>query len=154
MDCCAYYKTKTVMTNAGVNVPNDILLLIFQDFQVDYDSLLQCALVNRAFWRAASKFLYRRVVFAPQFSVILSLRETPAIPVHLAFPSAFRVSSQQSTSNLISACLPQYAQFVEIIQINGKHVVYLLCWQVSYFLLPQLLPRRWDRLFTMSTFTR
>ena len=83
-------QTKTVMAS----VPNDILMLIFQELQADYGSLLQCALVNSAFWRAASKFLYRRVVLAPRFSVVLSQRETPAIPVHLAFSSASRVSPQ------------------------------------------------------------
>lgn len=111
LPCCAVYAA-LVMASSGNNVPNNILILIFQNLQVHYGSLFQCALVNRAFCRAASKFLYHRVVFAPQFSVILSLRETPTIP---------------STSNLISASLPQYAQFVEIIEITGEHFVYRLC---------------------------
>lgn len=86
LPCCAVYAA-LVMASSGNNVPNNILILIFQNLQVHYGSLFQCALVNRAFCRAASKFLYHRVVFAPQFSVILSLRETPTIPVHLVSPS-------------------------------------------------------------------
>ncbi|KAF5347298.1 hypothetical protein D9756_009891 [Leucocoprinus leucothites] len=97
-------RQKGVMSDAANDLPIDILILIFQVLQDDYSSLLRGALVNRAFNCAASKFLYRRVVLAPHFRIALSLRETPSIP---------------STSNLISACLPKYAPFVEILEITG-----------------------------------
>ncbi|KAF9444948.1 hypothetical protein P691DRAFT_735742 [Macrolepiota fuliginosa MF-IS2] len=90
------------MSSIANELPTDILLLIFQKVQNDYNCLYSCALVNRAFNQAASKFLYRRVVLSPRFRIILSL--TNPIPTN---------------SNLNSATLPRYAKYVEIIEITG-----------------------------------
>ncbi|XP_006455885.1 hypothetical protein AGABI2DRAFT_210518 [Agaricus bisporus var. bisporus H97] len=87
------------------DLPNDILIIVLQSLWNDYHSLFQCALVNHAFYQAASKFLYRKVVLSPRY---------------------VRIPSQDGgsdSSNLESATLPSYARFVEIIEISR----YLSC---------------------------
>ncbi|KAJ3565671.1 hypothetical protein NP233_g7486 [Leucocoprinus birnbaumii] len=108
-----------------------------KDLQDNYTSLLHCALVNHAFNRAASKLLYRRVVLAPRFRVVLSLLDTPMIP---------------SNSNLISACLPQYVEFVEIFEITSTSSfineldsfidMHIFCRALGFDLNPGYLPSR------------
>ncbi|KAF7760029.1 hypothetical protein Agabi119p4_11724 [Agaricus bisporus var. burnettii] len=87
------------------DLPNDILIIVLQSLWNDYHSLFQSALVNHAFYQAASKFLYRKVVLSPRYA---------------------RIPSQDGGSdysNLESATLPSYAKFVEIIEISR----YLSC---------------------------
>lgn len=81
---CLNELNKTVLTVMGCranDLPNDILILIFQILRNDYTSLLQCTLVNYAFNCAASRFLYRWVVLTPRFRLFLSLRQTSVVPV-------------------------------------------------------------------------
>lgn len=63
------------------DLPSDVLVLVFQSLQDDYRSLYQCALVNRAFNRAASKFLYRRVVLVFRPTFLRMCKEANLIPV-------------------------------------------------------------------------
>lgn len=71
------------MNSIANDIPNDILLLIFETLQDDYSSLFRSALVNRTFNQASSKYLYRRVVLAPRYWLVLSLRELDPILVRI-----------------------------------------------------------------------
>lgn len=146
------------MSGVANDLSDDVLILIIQNLRNDFNILLHCALVNHVFNRAASKFLYRRVVLSPYFRVFLSLREAPIIPVRGYYLVSFPLLTLcQVNSNLVSATLPQYAQFVEILEIIGT----FLCFQTTIahkihilsFVVVQtsLLPRRWYRLFATST---
>lgn len=82
------------MSNIANNLPNDILLIVFGVLQDDYNNLFRSALVNRAFNLASSKYLYRHVVLAPTYRLILSLKGVDPILVRISNNSNRKPSSR------------------------------------------------------------
>ncbi|KAI0640962.1 hypothetical protein C8Q79DRAFT_1004016 [Trametes meyenii] len=52
----------------------DVLILVLEWIQDDYPSLFSCSLVDRTFRDASARYLYRKVTYAPGYSLVLDLR--------------------------------------------------------------------------------
>ncbi|KAJ7737872.1 hypothetical protein DFH07DRAFT_841556 [Mycena maculata] len=88
------------------NLSYDLLCLILGLLEEDDSTLSHCSLVNREFYRAASRILYHRVVFSP--ALVLTRAQRDAL-----------LDRPRADAQLSSAILSHNAPYVQILHIGG-----------------------------------